>query len=260
MRVGIYVNNTLKTADAFKCADSIKKAGFKDVLVAYSHDENANKDDLEVIKYCKQIGLNPFFAHLFFNGCNDLWVEGQVGDNLINNYKKDIKVLSEYGIEIVCIHLTSKFTAPEYNELGLQRIRDLNEYCKSLNIKLSLENTKMKGYQEYVMSNIQDDNLGICIDTGHIHCHFKDDYDFSKFDKRISTLHLHDNDGNDDQHYLPFDGTIDWNKYIKAIKAAHFDGVYTLESVYNKKYDSVMDVDEYHKLAYERVNQLTTIE
>jgi len=257
-RVGIYVNNTLEKYDAFKCADAVKKAGFKDVLVAYTHDSSANKYDVEVIKYCKSIGLNPFFAHLFFNGCNDIWVNDESGDKLIADYKKDIKELSQLGIEIVCIHLTSKFVAPEYNELGLARIRDLNDFCKSLNIKLSLENTKIKGYQEYVMSNIQDDNLGICIDTGHVHCHFKDDYNFDLFDKRISSLHIHDNNGIDDQHYLPYDGSIDWDKYMAGIKNNHFDGVYTLEVMYSNKYHD-MDIDEYHKLAFERVNKLVNL-
>ena len=38
---------------------------------------------------------------------------------------------------------------------------------------------------------------------------------FNKFKNRIFAVHLHDNDQSDDQHLLPFDGTIDWNKTIK---------------------------------------------
>ena len=42
-------------------------------------------------------------------------------------------------------------------------------------MKVAFENTKIKGYLEYVLENIKDDNVGICFDAGHYHVHFDDE-------------------------------------------------------------------------------------
>jgi len=34
------------------------------------------------------------------------------------------------------------------------------------------------------------------------------------------TCHLHDNDGSDDTHSMPGDGTINWNKVIPLLRKA----------------------------------------
>ena len=69
---------------------------------------------------------------------------------------------------MVVMHLTSKKVAPIYNEIGLNRIKKITEYAKQLEMKVAFENTKIKGYLEYVLENIKDDNVGICFDAGHI--------------------------------------------------------------------------------------------
>jgi hypothetical protein len=45
------------------------------------------------------------------------------------------------------------------------------------------ENTKIKGYLEYVLNNISDDNVEICFDSGHIHTHFDNDFNFEFYKK-----------------------------------------------------------------------------
>ena len=58
---------------------------------------------------------------------------------------------------MVIMHLTSKKKAPMYGEIGLSRIRKIVEYAKKLDMKVAFENTKIKGYLEYVINNIKDE-------------------------------------------------------------------------------------------------------
>ena len=151
---------------------------------------------------------------------------------------------------MVVMHLTSKSEAPMYSEVGLKRVREICDYAKSLNVKVAFENTKIKGYLDYVIENIKNDNVGICFDSGHCHAHFNDDFNFNRFKNRIFAVHLHDNDQSGDQHLLPFDGTIDWNNLINELKESNYDGPITLEIHHHQDYKDIA-LDEFYKKGYE---------
>ncbi len=50
----------------------------------------------------------------------------------------------------------------------------------------------------------------------HCHAHFDGRFSWDLFKDKIFALHLHDNDQTHDQHLLPFDGTMDWEKWKKT--------------------------------------------
>lgn len=255
MNVSIFLNCENDNYDAYQTADAIKKAGFKDVLVSWAH-KDFPISELEIIRYAKKIGLNPFFAHLSYSGVYDIWLDNEDGQKLVDQHKEDIRILSKEGVKVVCIHLSSKTVAPEPSPIGIKRLKELNEVAKENNVILTVENCKIKGYQEYVLENIKDENLGVCIDSGHMHCHFKDDYNIDLFKNRIYTLHLHDNDGASDQHHIPFDGTINWDKFLKDIKRNGFNGSLTLELMYFKEYQH-LNIEQFYAKAYEVVQKLS---
>ena len=179
-----------------------------------------------------------------------MWKECDEGNKLVENYKKDIKICKQNNIPMVVMHLTSKKVAPNYNEIGLERIREIVNYAKELDIKVAFENTKIKGYLEYVIHNLDNDNVGICYDAGHCHVHFNDEFPYEMFKNKIFAVHLHDNDKSDDLHLLPFDGTIDWEKVIKKLRDCNYEGPITLEPCYRYDYLN-LTLDEFYKKAYE---------
>ena len=130
---------------------------------------------------------------------------------------------------------------------------------QSLNVKVAFENTKIKGYLEYVLENIKDENVGICFDAGHYHVHFNDEFNFEFFKDRIFAVHLHDNDKSDDLHLLPYDGTINWQDVMNKLKENNYKGPITLESVYSNDYYSNISLDEFYKVGYERGMKLAEI-
>ena len=137
-----------------------------------------------------------------------------------------------------------------YGEIGLSRIRKIVEYAKKLDMKVAFENTKIKGYLEYVIKNIKDENVGICFDAGHYHVHFDDEFNFELFKDRIFAVHLHDNDKSDDLHLLPFDGTMDWKYVINKLKECNYNGTVTLELCYRYEYLN-MSLDDFYKKSYD---------
>jgi sugar phosphate isomerase/epimerase len=67
--------------------------------------------------------------------------------------------------------------------------------------------------------------LRICYDTGHGHLQeAKPDF------KHIHMMHLHDNNGERDEHLWPFEGTLNWHALIEKLAAADFRGPLVVEA------------------------------
>lgn len=255
-KVAVVVSNDNKDVTPIETIDAIKDVGFRDVFVQwYNKDWNPSQE--EQLKYIKSSGLNVIFAHLGYQGINSIWEHGNAGDELISRYKNDLDACKKNNIDMVVMHLTSKSVAPHYDEIGLNRIRQITEYAKKLGIKVAFENTKIKGYLEYIISNIKDDNVGVCFDSGHCHVHFDDDFNFNLFKNRIFAVHLHDNDKSDDLHLLPYDGTIDWQWLIKMLKESNYNGPITLELCYRYDY-AKSNLTDFYKKGYETANDLSS--
>lgn len=60
-------------------------------------------------------------------------------------------------------------------------------------------------------------NLNYCLDVGHAHMSFGVEDQFELMKERIRSTHIHDNDGKDDAHLLPGEGTIDWRKTMRLL-------------------------------------------
>lgn len=252
--LAVCVNYSNKNVSVIDTINSIKNAGFRNVFVQW-YDKDWEVSQQEQVNYCKKLNLNITFAHLGYQNINSIWEDTEEGDALVNRYKKDIKDCKENGINTVVMHLTSKTKAPECNELGLKRIRKIVKYAKEQDVKVAFENTKIKGYLEYVLGNIKDDNAGLCFDSGHYHVHFKDDFNFELFKDRIFAVHLHDNDQTDDLHLLPYDGTLDWDNVISKLNDCNYNGPVTLELEYRYQYLQE-SLDEFYKKGYEIADKL----
>lgn len=254
----VCVQNDNKIVSPKETIDAIYKAGFKNVFVQYYHRQNMEFDELTQIDYCRKLGLNIVFCHLGYTNINEMWVEGEFGEEVTEQYIKDLDLMKEKQIELVIMHLTTHKEFPMYNETGLKRFRRIADYAKKIGVKIAFENTRKQGYLEYVLCNIKNDNIGVCFDAGHYHVHFNDVFDFEFFKNRFFAVHLHDNDKSLDQHLLPFDGTIDWEDTLSKIKSTGYDGAITLELCYRGDYLN-QSVEDFYKEGYKRGKKLEEI-
>jgi sugar phosphate isomerase/epimerase len=62
-------------------------------------------------------------------------------------------------------------------------------------------------------------DLGYCFDIGHAHLGAGIDHEFELMKDRIRSTHLHDNNGEEDSHLFPFNGTIDWRRAMELLRS-----------------------------------------
>lgn len=254
--LAVAIQNSNQNVTSHETIDAIKNAGFKNVFIQWYDDDRWDQQD--EVNYAKKQGLNIIFAHLGYQNINKIWEDSVEGDKLVERYKNDISNCSKNGINLVTMHLTSGIKAPEYNEIGLKRIKELIEFAKNVNVKIAFENLKVKGTLEYVFKYISDEELGICYDAGHCHAHFKDEFNLEPFKNKIFAVHLHDNDQSDDQHLLPYDGTINWDRVMKELVNYGYSGPITLELSYRKNYLN-QSIQEFYDEGYKRAEKLAKI-
>lgn len=238
--------------------DAITKAGFKNIFIQwYDNDDIWETPQIEQLKKMKEKKLNIIFAHLGYQNINSLWEEGELGDKEVERYKKDIKECHENGINLVIMHL-GKNNCKEPNKIGLKRIRKITNYAKEINVKIAFEHVGEHKYVEYVLDNIKDDNVGLCLDSGHYHCFSKDKFNFTKYKNRIFAVHLHDNNGKEDQHKIPGDGTLDWRNLLINLKKCNYSGPITLELIYYTSYYN-KDIYEFYNNGYKKGKQISEL-
>ena len=90
---------------------------------------------------------------------------------------------------------------------------------------LAVENINYQKPFIDIFDNIDHLYLKFCYDSGHNNC-FDPDFDYlEKYGDKLICLHLHDNNGIQDQHTLNKFGTIDWNKIAKKLAKLNLDNI-----------------------------------
>lgn len=253
----VCIQNANEKVTPIETIQAIKEAGYKDVFIQW-YDENWKYTQQEQVDLCKKLGLNIIFAHLGYQNVGEIWKENETGEKLVERFRKDIKDCKTNGIKMVVMHLTSGDEVPTYGETGLRRIKEIVDYAEELGVKVAFENLRVKGTLEYIIKNINNDNVGICYDAGHCHAYFDDEFSYELFKDKIFAVHLHDNDQSDDLHLLPFDGTINWRYVMDQLKQCNYQGPITMELCYRYHYLD-MSLEEFYKKGYavgEKLNNM----
>lgn len=198
--------------------DHIKKTGFDGVFVSLEAEDYLTDDEIQKIMDCS---LQIETLHLPAKGyINSIWEENPIGDLFINQLKEDIQKAASFHIKRVILHLNSKKIHPDPSLIGLQRIQSLLQVCQKFDILLCIENNRDMKHLFYVFEKIHNDHLRFCLDTGHANAFTHNLMEFPTYPfvkEKLECLHLHDNDGKNDQHRLPFQGNIDWKKLMPLL-------------------------------------------
>ena len=206
---------------------AIKQVGFDGVFLQWYHN-NPNIITQE-INYCKNMSLDIEFIHLNYENTNHLWQNTNLTHDTIDTYLHKLYICNLNKINMIVMHLSSKEKAPQLSLSGIKNFQKIIKTAEQLNIKVALENTKISGRFEYLSNHIKSDYLGLCFDTGHYHCFYKDNINWSTLKNKIFTIHLHDNNLLKDEHLPVFDGNINWKNLINNLNKVNYKGNIVLE-------------------------------
>lgn len=241
----------------------IKSVGFDGVSLWW--DEKDDPDYRHNPETTRKAGLWIENIHAPFEKSNDIWLDNLDGEETTKMFLKCIDDCAEYDIPTMVMHASCGEALP-INEIGMQRFELLIERAEQKNVNIALENmrrTSQLAHTAKILETFVTPRLGLCFDSGHHNARMErsPEYDLlSRFGNRLMALHLHDNEGviysdnKDDQHRLPFDGTIDWSTTMKTITNTGYTGATSLEAM-NWSYKN-LSVEEFLIEAVNRAKKL----
>ena len=234
-----------------KIEDAIKRFVDNGIYCTELSDEHgfellSRKDD--VLETAKNFA-NFLKEYNFEISQGHLWLKIKIcaDDTALEKLFQWIDMYEEIGIKNMVLHCDNlsetNLSREEKIEKNIEKLQILAEYIKNKEITVCLENLRPHSPEEtelvdrsaddllYIIERIGSSKFGICLDTGHLNLTDKNQREFIlKAGDKLKALHITDNDGNTDQHLMPFNrGTVDFPEIIKALKEIKYNGIFNLE-------------------------------
>lgn len=195
-----------------------------DVAIAMAHGlfPMALEGNDELNEYIL-MATEKIIAIMGYLGCPALVVHPVVRDDKqvewetnLAIYRRLMPTAKKYGVTIC---LENMFTAPNGHILA-GACADAEEACR---------------YIDQLNEEAGEEIFGYCFDIGHANLTGRHLYrDLVTLGKRLTVLHIHDNDSIDDLHLIPYTqkrrGAVDWEGFIRGLRDAGYEGPLDFET------------------------------
>lgn len=150
----------------------------------------------------------------------------------------NIDAAVEIGAKVVTVHpgLSSMAVGGlEQRAVGYAKesMRALDRYVSGMDVTLAIENMPSMPFflgrsAEQLGQIVDGTDLGVCFDIGHANTTGQIDAMIDSLGDRIVNIHIHDNNGQKDEHLTIGDGEIDFQHVIRRMRG--YGGNWIIES------------------------------
>lgn len=197
---------------------------------------------LEYVENVLKISINSIHLPIYFNRVKDprerrkislSTSDNNIRLNSLREIERHILVAGDLGVPVAVLHADiERDDSQEINYL-LESLIYLDNVAKKSGVLIALENYTTKYVTVKLLieliSKVDSDSLGICLDVGHSNIFSNYISDLNEARRFLFALHLHDNNGEEDEHLLPYEGVVDFDYIIGFLRTSKFQGVVTLE-------------------------------
>lgn len=155
-----------------------------------------------------------------------------------NKLRKAFQLIPIFRPQSIVCHLNFESNKQGYKEeawakVAMETWRELTEVAAENNCLLMLENTYENSphAHERILSGLQSDSAGFCLDVGHLMTFAKSPWQewLPRLSPWLKQLHLHDNNGVQDQHLAPGLGDFNFSELFQFLTANKLTPLITLE-------------------------------
>jgi sugar phosphate isomerase/epimerase len=149
-----------------------------------------------------------------------------------------LQIARQIPFEVVVVHLgtpASKRNPGDNNRSAA--VRSLAEICQAaepLGVRVAAEVipnpiSDASSLASMLERDVEFKHAGICLDFGHAHMlgDVADAIEIAA--EHVITTHVHDNHGREDEHLVPFLGSIDWDAALITMQKIGYGGTYLME-------------------------------
>ncbi len=173
-----------------------------------------------------------------------------IRDFSIKQTKRSIEACARLGGDLMVLHpgriaITDvEWFAQTAVDFTLEFFNECELFAKDRGVKIAVENI---GLPFFALSSLEElgaivegrENMGITLDIGHAYRRRKTESAenaeleiarlIRSLGRKIIHIHFHDNHGQNDEHLIPGEGSINFAPIVDALKEVKFDGMVVVE-------------------------------
>ena len=218
--------------------------------------------------YTKKYNMIIQSLHAPHGGSDLLWdPQNPLSAKIRDNILRCIDDCARFHIPLTVLHGWQglQYTFPE-GPLDFSLFDQIVDHGEQKKVTIAFENLEGEEYLEALLTRYQDrPYVGYCWDAGHDHCYpHKMDF-LAAFGQRLRMTHINDNlglrdpsgipSGDDDLHFLPFDGNIRWDDAIRRLENVPKQKILNFE-IKTRSFSTAPEDLIYEKLSPEAFFQL----
>lgn len=207
----------------------LKDCGFSAVSPVWSPET-----DMDALAACvREHGMTIQSLHAPLAGISRLWEpdfpdSAPIQDGILGC----IDACAQFSVPVMVIHGWQGliYTFPE-DPLDFRFFDRMVDYAREKGVCVAFENLEGEEFLCALLERYRDrPHVGFCWDSGHDNCYPHQTDFLAAFGDRLIMTHINDNlglrdpggapSGDDDLHFLPYDGHIDWVNAMGRMKAA----------------------------------------
>jgi len=253
MKISMELYDIAQRFGDFRAVEMAKEAGFDAIDYSYFYDKECDEVlgdgyreyALKLREHLGKVGIVCNQAHAPFTSKYGM----EIGENC-ENYKNIIRSMesaSILGAKNIIIH---SITVPEdvdIEEYNIEYYKSFIPYCEKFGICVAVENLFIRDPKRHrligrfgtprelnrIVNKIDSPWIVACVDIGHASLTGYEPEEFiSRVDKNIlKALHVQDNGYVEDDHMLPYTGSLNWEAIMASLKKVDYKGDLTFEIV-----------------------------
>jgi len=117
---------------------------------------------------------------------------------------------------------------------ALRSLDEISRLAETVGVRVAVEVIPNRLSDPLSLAAVLDDELdasrtGICLDFGHAHLMGDVADAVETVAEHVIATHIHDNHGKDDEHLVPYRGSIDWEQALVTMQKIGYEGTYLME-------------------------------
>ena len=203
----------------------------------------SEREVLRIAREYSERGIRIYAGHA--PGGNLASLNEAEREKALRRHREALHKLSLMGAEVMVLHggiVERVEDLHKAKEALLESLRELVELAELEGVRLAIENDAIattfprpllswRGeVQREIVDEVCSPWLGACLDTGHANVFGNVKKHMEILGRRITAIHMHDNEGRADQHMQPPYGTVDWEGFGEVLRDIGYESPIMIES------------------------------
>jgi sugar phosphate isomerase/epimerase len=149
-----------------------------------------------------------------------------------------LQIARQIPFGVIVVHLGTPAATSQAGDnnrgAALKSAEEISRMADPLGVRVALEVipndlSSATSLVAMIEGDLDSKSAGICMDFGHAHIMGDVADAVETAAEHVVTTHVHDNRRRDDDHLVPYKGTINWDMTLMTMQKIGYDGTYLLE-------------------------------